>query len=71
MNYLKKLLTGCFLAMMISFVLPGTSVETHATTKTQQEAIDWVRSQVGKGVDVDGAPQQHLSCILHASASWE
>ena len=64
MNCLKKLLTGCLLAIMISFVLPGTSVETHATTKTQQEAIDWVRSQVGKGIDVDGAPKsQPYQCV--------
>ena len=61
---IKKILTGCLLALVVCLGLPCLTMEAQATNKTQKEALDWVKSQVGKGIDVDGGPKsQPYQCV--------
>ena len=61
---IKRIITGCLLTLVLCIGLPCLTMEAQATNKTQKEALDWVKSKVGIGIDVDGGPKsQPQQCV--------
>ena len=63
MKRIKKTLCLLLLVFSVMLVLPVTA---NASTNghTQQEALAWVRAQVGKGLDYDGyPPDDKIQCV--------
>ena len=63
---LSLLLSGVLLAGASSYIPrhDNTAITAHATSKTADEAIAWVKSQVGKRIDMDGYPaEQPYQCV--------
>ena len=66
MKKTKKILSLILAILMLVSVVPVTdlSIRANATTKSADDAINWVRSQVGKSIDTDGFPSnQPYQCV--------
>ena len=74
MNKTKKFLSLILVLIMCFSVVPMTDLgmEASATSKTQAEALAWVRSQNGKSLDVDGYPaSQPYQCVDFIAKYYE
>ncbi len=63
---MKKIISLVLMILMCLSIVPMTdaSIKASATSKTQDEAIAWVQSQVGKSIDTDGYPSgQPYQCV--------
>ena len=74
MQKMKKILSLVLVLIMCFSVVPMTDlgIEASAVSKSQAEALSWVRAQQGKSLDVDGYPaNQPYQCVDFIAKYYE
>ena len=69
---MKKVLRALVVLLAVVAALALTPQSAQATSKTSDEAIAWLKSQVGNYIDMDGAPQDWLyQCVDLTKAYYQ